>query len=61
MQFYYLETKRTLKDRMAPLKEKLVVECFKDIEQLLSKHLTAKEEVVTEITETREIIKRFTR
>ena len=59
MLFYHDQTMAQIKRSISPLKEKLVVHCYDDVEQLLVKHLDQKEAVINEINETREIVKKF--
>ena len=50
-----------VKRSISPLKERLVVRCYDDVEQLLVKHLDQKEAIINEINETRDIVKKFVR
>ena len=59
MLFYFDQTMAQVKRSISPLKERLEVHCYDDVEQLLLQHLNQKEAIINEINETRDIVKKF--
>ena len=59
MEYYFSETSSKVKELLLPMREKLSVSCYGDVEAVLCQHLELKETIMTDLNETRDVIQRF--
>lgn len=59
MGYYLKETSKRVEELLSPMREKVSVSCYDDVEVVLCQHLDLKESIMTEFNETRDVVQRF--